>query len=115
MTRIRNAGCTVVFALAFSALVASAQSTPAQKNAPAKAAPDPAQKNAPANAAPTPAQTAAKTPDPGERAFQANCTRCHYAPEQLTPRISGTILMHMRVRASLSAQDQRDIMHFLVP
>jgi cytochrome c5 len=116
MTRIRNAGCTAALSLVFGALIASAQSTPAnapaQKNAPAKAAPaQPA-----ANAKAAPARPALSTKeDPGERAFQANCNRCHYAPEQLTPRISGTILMHMRVRASLSAQDERDIMHFLVP
>ena len=116
MTRIRNTGCMALFALVFGALIASAQSTPAnapaQKNAPAKAAPTQAAPNAKTTLTQPAANT---TPDPGERAFQANCTRCHYAPEQLTPRISGTILMHMRVRASLSAQDERDIMHFLAP
>lgn len=52
---------------------------------------------------------------PGERKFQENCSRCHTTPEQLSPRIAGTIVMHMRVRASLSAQDAQDIMRYLFP
>ena len=43
--------------------------------------------------------------NPGERAFRANCGRCHNPPEQLSPRITGTVLRHMRVRALLSPQD----------
>jgi hypothetical protein len=53
--------------------------------------------------------------DPGERAFQANCGRCHKPPEQLSPRISGTVVRHMRVRASLSAADEKAILRFLAP
>jgi cytochrome c5 len=53
--------------------------------------------------------------DPGERKFQANCSRCHNAPEQLSPRIVGTVVRHMRVRASLSAEDERDILRYLAP
>jgi len=51
----------------------------------------------------------------GERKFRANCSRCHNAPEQLSPRITGTVLRHMRVRASLSAEDERDILKYLAP
>jgi hypothetical protein len=53
--------------------------------------------------------------NPGERAFQANCSRCHNPPEQLSPRITGTVLRHMRERALLSPQDERDILKFLNP
>lgn len=53
--------------------------------------------------------------DRGQRAFDANCSRCHNAPETLNPRITGTIVRHMRVRANLSAQDEKDILHFLNP
>jgi cytochrome c5 len=53
--------------------------------------------------------------DPGQQKFQANCGRCHSAPEQLSPSITGTIVHHMRVRASLSAQDEKDILKFLAP
>lgn len=51
----------------------------------------------------------------GERKFQENCSRCHTAPEQLSPRITGTIVMHMRVRASLSDEDAKDILRYLSP
>jgi cytochrome c5 len=51
----------------------------------------------------------------GEKKFKQNCSRCHEAPQSLSPHISGTILRHMRVRASLSQQDERDILKFLNP
>jgi mono/diheme cytochrome c family protein len=53
--------------------------------------------------------------NPGERAFQANCVRCHNPPEQLSPRIAGTVLRHMRERALLSPQEERDILKYLAP
>jgi cytochrome c2 len=53
--------------------------------------------------------------DNGEQKFQQNCSRCHNAPEGFSPRISGTIVRHMRVRASLSEQDAREILRFLNP
>jgi cytochrome c5 len=53
--------------------------------------------------------------DPAERAFQANCSRCHYAPESLSPRITGTVVRHMRVRANLSAEDERLILSYFNP
>jgi cytochrome c5 len=53
--------------------------------------------------------------NPGEKKFRQNCSRCHSAPEELSPRIAGTVLMHMRVRASLSAADERDILRYLAP
>lgn len=67
----------------------------------------------PASSAQPAAATAAQ--NPGERKFQANCNRCHNAPEQLSPRIAGTVVRHMRVRASLSAEDERDILRYLAP
>jgi len=71
----------------------------------------PLAKNIAASAQPlTPAAS-----DPGERKFQANCSRCHTAPEQTSPRIVGTVVRHMRVRASLSAEDERDILRYLAP
>jgi mono/diheme cytochrome c family protein len=64
-----------------------------------------------------PAATAktANTPDAGGRKFDANCGRCHNAPEQLSPSLTGTVVRHMRVRASLSAQDEKDILKYLAP
>lgn len=51
----------------------------------------------------------------GERKFQQNCGRCHNAPESFSPHVSGTIVRHMRARASLSKQDEQEILHFLNP
>lgn len=67
------------------------------------------------------AQTQTKTPtaegqhSEGAKKFNQNCSRCHKAPESFSPSISGTILKHMRVRANLSEQDERDILRFLNP
>jgi cytochrome c5 len=76
-----------------------------------------AAKAPPANTQATskPAQQATAVTNPGERAFQANCGRCHNPPEQLNPRITGTVLRHMRVRALLSPQDEHDIVKYLAP
>ena len=51
----------------------------------------------------------------GERVFQQNCSRCHNAPQGFPPQISGTILRHMRVRASLSAADEKALLRFMNP
>lgn len=51
----------------------------------------------------------------GERKFAQNCGRCHTPPESFSPHISRTIVLHMRVRASLSKQDEEEILHFLNP
>ncbi|MBB5059673.1 cytochrome c5 [Granulicella aggregans] len=67
------------------------------------------------NSAPPSTQKSASPDDQGERAFRANCSRCHYAPDTLNPRITGTVIRHMRVRANLSAADERAILHYLNP
>lgn len=51
----------------------------------------------------------------GEQKFQQNCSRCHNAPQSISPRITGTIVKHMRVRASLSEEDAREILRYLNP
>jgi len=53
--------------------------------------------------------------DEGEKKFQQNCSRCHNAPESLSPRIAGTVIRHMRVRASISQKDAEAILHYLNP
>ena len=55
------------------------------------------------------------SPDRGQLVFNQNCARCHDAPEGFPPSISGTIAMHMRVRAKLSGADYKDLLHFLNP
>jgi cytochrome c5 len=60
--------------------------------------------------------TASRTQeDPGERVFSANCSRCHAAPMSLSPRITGTVIMHMRTRARLSGKDEQLLLKFLAP
>jgi cytochrome c5 len=53
--------------------------------------------------------------DEGQRVFAQNCSRCHNAPEGFSPRISGTIVRHMRVRANLSEHDVQVVLRFLNP
>ena len=61
-----------------------------------------------------PAATSAPE-DPGERVFAANCSRCHQAPMSLSPRITGTVIMHMRTRARLSREDEHLLLKYLAP
>jgi cytochrome c5 len=62
--------------------------------------------------APARPQPAAKT---GEQVFMMNCSRCHVPPMSLSPRITGTVIMHMRVRARLSRQDENLLLKYLAP
>jgi hypothetical protein len=89
--------------LAFYCLLSSAQTPDASH---AKTAAQPAK----VDAGNPPKQT-----DVGEQKFQQNCSRCHNAPQELPRRISGTVVLHMRARASLSAADARAILHYLAP
>ena len=49
----------------------------------------------------------------GERRFRANCGRCHAAPQKFPPRMMKTILRHMRVRATITNEDQRLILFYM--
>lgn len=51
----------------------------------------------------------------GERRFQSQCSRCHTPPEDLSPREAKAVLRQMRVRANLSAEDERLILKYLAP
>jgi mono/diheme cytochrome c family protein len=62
-----------------------------------------------------PAARGASTANAGELKFRQNCSRCHNAPQELSSRISGTVVQHMRVRASLSEADAQAILHYLAP
>lgn len=53
--------------------------------------------------------------DEGQKVFEQNCSRCHNAPEGFSPRISGTIVRHMRTRANLSREDEQKLLHFFNP
>jgi hypothetical protein len=49
----------------------------------------------------------------GEQRFRANCGRCHAAPEKFPPRMMATVLRHMRVRATITSEDQRLILFYM--
>ncbi len=51
----------------------------------------------------------------GERVFVNNCARCHRPPMTIPPQATGTVIMHMRVRARLSQQEEKDLLHYLAP
>jgi cytochrome c5 len=61
------------------------------------------------------AQTSQRHTSEGSRIFQQNCSRCHNTPEGFSPSISGTVVRHMRVRASLSKHDEEELLRFLNP
>lgn len=49
----------------------------------------------------------------GEQRFRANCGRCHAAPQKFPPRMIATVLRHMRVRATVTADDQHLILFYM--
>jgi cytochrome c5 len=49
----------------------------------------------------------------GEKRFHANCGRCHAAPPKFSPRMAATIVRHMRVRATITDEDMRFIIHYM--
>ena len=51
----------------------------------------------------------------GEKRFETHCGRCHVPPEDLSPHKAEAVLRQMRVRANLSAEDQRLILKYLAP
>ena len=65
-----------------------------------------------------PAATATATQDDpmrleGEKAYHANCGRCHMAPPKFPPRMMATIVRHMRVRSGITDQEMRTILHYM--
>lgn len=49
----------------------------------------------------------------GEKRFHSNCGRCHSAPQKFPPRMMGTIVRHMRVRATITEEDRRLILFYM--
>ena len=60
-------------------------------------------------------QSHTMTQPSGEEVFKVNCARCHMPPMSLSPRTTGTVVMHMRVRARLSRQDEKLLLKYLAP
>jgi mono/diheme cytochrome c family protein len=49
----------------------------------------------------------------GEKRFHNNCGRCHIAPHKFPPRVMATAIRHMRVRATITDEDMRLILHYM--
>jgi cytochrome c5 len=49
----------------------------------------------------------------GENRFHANCGRCHAVPQKFPPRMMATVIRHMRVRATITEDDQRLILFYM--
>jgi hypothetical protein len=49
----------------------------------------------------------------GERRFKANCGRCHAAPQKFPPPMMGTIVRHMRVRATITDEDMKLVLYYM--
>jgi len=69
----------------------------------------------PANKSAAAAENSEPRQGEGERIFAQNCSRCHNSPDGFSSRISGTVLRHMRVRASLSKHDEEELLRFFNP
>lgn len=63
----------------------------------------------------SPKAVPASPQDRGQQVFEQNCARCHNAPQGFSSNISGTVAMHMRVRAKLSNPDYQALRRFLNP
>jgi len=74
-----------------------------------------AETSPPAQQQDTAIQSRAMTKPNGEEVFRVNCGRCHMPPMSLSPRTTGTVVMHMRVRARLSRQDEKLLLKYLAP
>jgi mono/diheme cytochrome c family protein len=100
---IRYATAVVLLGACFAGAAQTQQSKPAQKD----------QQGAKQQSTATPANN--HKPSEGERIFTQNCARCHTPPDGFSSRISGTVTMHMRVRAGLSEHDMQELQRFFNP
>jgi cytochrome c553 len=95
--RLRTALTTVLSVLALSPITLSRQAQPKAGNAQQQT------------------QDAKSNVSEGEKRFRTNCGRCHNPPEEISPREARAVLRQMRVRAMLSAEDERLILKYLAP
>lgn len=92
----------LLFMAMFAALAAAAKTEDAKS------------KDAPAASATTGNNAQSETARlEGEKRFRANCSRCHAAPPKFPPRMMGTIVRHMRVRATITDEDMRLILRYM--
>ena len=100
-----KASITVLLCILSLVSAVFAGSPPSAKNASAK--------NGSAGAAVVHLTDAVSMRVAGEQRFHANCGRCHATPQKFPPRMMGTILRHMRVRATITDEDRRLILLYM--
>ena len=67
----------------------------------------------------TKADTAAAVVEPArpgidpDKAYKAHCSACHTEPRRYSDRATVTIIQHMRVRANLTAAEEKAIIEYL--
>ena len=71
-------------------------------------------KQSPPKSKSKPAQTTSASNE-GEERFRMHCGRCHNPPEDLSPREARAVVRQMRVRARLSAEDERLVLQYVAP
>jgi len=59
-----------------------------------------------------PSQSTQADPD---QVFNTHCGRCHTPPLSISLRITGTVIMHMRMRARLSREDEIPLLKYMAP
>jgi cytochrome c5 len=64
---------------------------------------------------PKKAVSASTASSEGEKRFRTHCGRCHNPPEDLSPREARAVIRQMRVRAMLSAEDEKLILEYIAP
>jgi cytochrome c5 len=96
----------VIFVVLFVSVVVAA--APQNPSSDAKSKTTPASEK-------TPVRTANDEGAQGEKRFETHCGRCHVPPETLSPREAKAVLRQMRVKAGLSAEDERLILKYLAP
>lgn len=97
----------LLFACALVSALLAAGFTPAQQNS------NTPQQSAKSKAAAT--STSSTQSDEGEKRFELQCGRCHVPPQSLSPREVRAVVRQMRVRANLTAEDERLILKYLAP
>ncbi len=100
---LRYATAVTILGLCLTGAAQTQQSQPAQKD----------QQAAKQQSTATPANKQKQVE--GQRIFEQNCARCHTPPDGFSSRISGTIALHMRVRAALSEHDMQELQRFFNP
>ena len=105
--KLKFALSAAILAVAMFLAVGAAAKGSSAKDTPAKDAP------ASTSATPNQSEQDANMRVEGERRFRANCGRCHTAPPKFPPRMMGTIVRHMRVRATITDQDMRLILRYM--